>query len=940
MRLSSFLLPLLAVGGEALKKYIIEVDQGVDLDDLANKFSVSAGGRSVIRRFDKTSDVFFGLCVETDDMNIDDLPNFPGILRAWPVGRATLHAARAASPVGNIVSDGNYSVHSLTGVDKLHAKGIYGKGAKVAVVDTGIDYKHHAVRSFLSLSAFPEINNGSSVEDSGMDSKSPVAPILLEITVSTKMAMLRKRGYNTTNRGLAWPFPDDDPFDYQGHGTQVAGVIAGKTDWFNGVAPEATLYSYKVFSNDSQVTDEDIIIDAFLQAYKDGADIITSSIGGEGGWSGGAWATIASRLVDRGVLVTISAGNEGYKGPFLASSGSSGKNVIAVASTEPSVAPAWPFKATFTHGGNSTTIQLGYLIDDLFDQPWGQDLTDDLPIIPLSLNVNDTADACEPLPEHTPDLSAGILLIRWGGCDSSVKQENAEKAGAKRVLFYSDDAGPVWWLSVTSNPPAALIEAKTGEAMVATVAAGGKVTAKFAVTNDTTWRVGFYSSAGGIPSGFSSWGGTNELEIKPDVAAPGGNIYTTDINEPWTFQSGTSMACAYVAGIAALYIGEHGGRSVHGPGIAKALANRIISSGAAVPWQVDNPVGNPIDYGFWAPVPQVGTGLVNAAKVLDYTTSLTWEKFHLNDTANFQAHHSVTITNNGPKSATYSFALQPAGAFNAQSDYDPEYLSTFTDYISPYPLVPRVQLPQNVTIAPGHSKTVHIKFQPPSPTSYNATKLPIYSGKVLINSNENEDLSIPYYGAAFSLRFAFKDHMFIYGPFQAAGPDREDIDTYHTYDFNLSLAAQSYPTVAVDLRFPTKTLRWDIFEADWTEAQWNASAPYPPTGDNGYVGSVAFWSYSDLVWRFDPDNRDLPGYWDTISFPLTVGSGLNRGNARDRFSTWFMWFGKLVGGSYIRPGKYRFRFAAQIPFTDPSHSDSWDVWKTPVITILDYDRHI
>ncbi|KAJ4417379.1 hypothetical protein N0V85_001888 [Neurospora sp. IMI 360204] len=853
MRLSSFLLPLLAVGGEAalLKRYIIEVDQGADLDDLVSKFSMSVAGRSVIRRFDKTPDVFFGLCVETDDMNIDDFPNFPGILRAWPVGRATLHAARAASPFGNIVSDGNYSVHSLTGVDKLHAKGIYGKGAKVAIVDTGIDYKHHAVRSFLSLSAFPEINNGSSVEDSGMDSKSPVAPILLEITI-----------------------PDDDPFDYQGHGTQVAGVIAGKTDWFNGVAPQATLYSYKVFSNDSQVADEDIIIDAFLQAYKDGADIITSSIGGEGGWSGGAWATIASRLADRGVLVTISAGNEGYNGPFLASSGSSGKNAIAVASTEPSVAPAWPFKATFTHGGNSTTIQLGYLIDDLFDQPWGQDVTDDLPIIPLSLNVNATADACEPLPEHTPDISGGITLIRIGGCAPLVKMENAANAGAKRVLFYSDEIAPdgIWDLGgdFSSNPPPAraLIEARTGEAMVTTVAAGGKVTAKFAVTNDTTWRVGFYSSAGGIPSGFSSWGGTNELEIKPDVAAPGGHIYSTDLNDSWSSQSGTSMACAYVAGIAALYIGEHGGRSVHGPGIAKALANRIISSGAAVPWQVDNPVGNPIDYGFWAPVPQVGTGLVNAAKVLDYTTSLTWEKFHLNDTANFQAHHSVTITNNGPKSATYSFALQPAGAFNAHSDYDPEYLSTFIDYISPYSLVPRVQLPQNVTIAPGHSKTVHIKFQPPSPSSYNATKLPIYSGKVLINSNENEDLSIPYYGAAFSLRFAFKDHMFIYGPFQAAGPDREDIDTYHTYDFNLSLAAQSFPTVAANLRFPTKTLRWDIFEADWTEAQWNASAPYPPTGDNG------------------------------------------------------------------------FRFAAQIPFTDPSHSDSWDVWKTPVITILDYDRHI
>jgi subtilisin family serine protease len=39
----------------------------------------------------------------------------------------------------------NYSVHSMTGVDKLHAQGILGKGAKIAVVDTGVDYLHPAV---------------------------------------------------------------------------------------------------------------------------------------------------------------------------------------------------------------------------------------------------------------------------------------------------------------------------------------------------------------------------------------------------------------------------------------------------------------------------------------------------------------------------------------------------------------------------------------------------------------------------------------------------------------------------------------------------------------------------------------------------------------------------------------------------------------------------
>ena len=59
--------------------------------------------------------------------------------------------------------------------------------------------------------------------------------------------------------------PDDDPRDFHGHGTHVAGIIAGETeksdhyflvageaqaddkDSWVGVAPEATLFAYKVF---------------------------------------------------------------------------------------------------------------------------------------------------------------------------------------------------------------------------------------------------------------------------------------------------------------------------------------------------------------------------------------------------------------------------------------------------------------------------------------------------------------------------------------------------------------------------------------------------------------------------------------------------------------------------------------------------------------------
>ena len=48
-----------------------------------------------------------------------------------------------------------YSTHSQTGVDKLHAAGIYGKGAVVAIVDTGIQYTHPAVRFYLHKKETP-----------------------------------------------------------------------------------------------------------------------------------------------------------------------------------------------------------------------------------------------------------------------------------------------------------------------------------------------------------------------------------------------------------------------------------------------------------------------------------------------------------------------------------------------------------------------------------------------------------------------------------------------------------------------------------------------------------------------------------------------------------------------------------------------------------------
>ena len=91
------------------------------------------------------SDVFKGASFQTDDENIDTLTARDPVVQAWQSRKIMLDPGIMDRSFSEDATAVNFYIHGMTGVDKLHARGIFGKGVTIAVVDTGIDYNHRAV---------------------------------------------------------------------------------------------------------------------------------------------------------------------------------------------------------------------------------------------------------------------------------------------------------------------------------------------------------------------------------------------------------------------------------------------------------------------------------------------------------------------------------------------------------------------------------------------------------------------------------------------------------------------------------------------------------------------------------------------------------------------------------------------------------------------------
>ena len=620
--------------------------------------------------------------------------------------------SRPVSTSGTEIEGSYAESYNLTGLGDVWAAGYTGKGMLVAVLDTGLDLTYSTWGQFetddelrytdASLARF--LQTTQLISTTGIDGQ--------------KITYGNNDLYKNRKVPYAADYADGDlnvyPADSD-HGTHVSGTIAGyaETDEgeviFSGVAPDAQILSMKVFPDSSEEgANEGYILAALEDALLLGADVVNLSLGSDNGWAEDDTAAnhAYERMNEAGLTFMISAGNSAdstYNNQYgdhtltadpetsMMSAPAVYSTGLAVASMENTInTQSVLFWAGMDGEEHKAAFADPYTVamkHNLAEESWNV----------ISVGGYGTYEdyynaGFRYYSGYGEKGVSGIALIKRGGGLSFAEKINvatqfswsyydSEKGyyvteyPVKAIIIYDEDPNATELINMSMENAmmtACFISGQDGHALAAA--------AEEAIANGTyaTVRVSqedeFVPSAtAGQMSSFSSWGAGPALELKPEITAPGGNIWSAivdvtyspadpsgiydDYEGSYGMMSGTSMAAPHMSGIALLVrqaVAEQYGITAKSA-IADMSEHLLVST--AVPQRDENGV-------YYSPRYQ-GAGLVNASAAISTPAFISVEG---------QMVGKLELKDDPQRTGTYELAFQ----VNNISDRDVTYAASAT----------------------------------------------------------------------------------------------------------------------------------------------------------------------------------------------------------------------------------------------------------------------
>ena len=527
----------------------------------------------------------------------------------------------------------------MTGTTQAWNNKYKGQGMRVAIIDTGLKTDHQSMNS--------EAFDHALAEDATADGKTVAEYQLLSQTeIQSKLTQLNayKRdgarvtaaqlyrttkvpyGYNYVDRGLDITHDNDTQGD---HGSHVAGIATAnrylKADdgtfatamdevHMTGDAPDAQLLVMKVFGKNGGAYDSDYMV-AIEDAFVLGCDTVNLSLGsgnpGTAAYGSDEYQRILDSFVTKNTLVVMSAGNAGtWAGESAVGAlysddasfdmvGSPGSytNTFTVASVDNS----GKIGIGFTYGSGTLVVP-----NDSVGNFSALDTSPDQTGTALSYVYMDSFGKPE---DYSTDVTGKVGFVSRGETRVVVKAVAAAVTGAAACIVVNNQPGDINmnlddFVNAGGTMPCVSITQAQGQA----VKAGG-ATGTITVFGKANVMDGSEIAPNYIMSDFSSWGVPGDLSLKPEITAPGGNIWslfgTGTKNDKYQLMSGTSMAAPQIAGIGALVKQYIETQELSQDGLTdRALAQSLIMS-TATPLEDGS--------GKYQSILNQGAGLVNTA---------------------------------------------------------------------------------------------------------------------------------------------------------------------------------------------------------------------------------------------------------------------------------------------------------------------------------------